>query len=241
MLESRSSGGAALLSAGLLLFAACRIGTELPGDEAGSLELAEAEGIASALVRAALEPTVFSDQQAAFTHSHGTVATHTHPVAGPYLHDVEIVDGPLPSHHNLFSVELAVDVPCDAGGSLLLEAAATGEGNPLVQLGKVDYELGQSPVDCVLVLADAGDARMALESPPYVTGTAHAEYAGVASAVVSAALTGGIAWEGEAKAGECAIDLQLEATGPSVLEITEVPVTGTVCDLAIDLSVVFPR
>lgn len=241
MHESRIPRGAALLSAGLLLFAACRIGTELPGEEAGSVELDEAEGIATALVRAALEPTVFSDQQVAFTHAHGGAGAHTHPIEGPFVHDVEIVDGPLPSHHNLFNVELAVDVPCDAGGSLLVEAAATGEGHPLVQQGKVDYELGQNPVDCVLMLAEAGDARMALESPPYVTGTAHVEYDGASSALVSASLTGGIAWEGEAKAGECILDLQLEATGPAVLQITEVPVTGTFCDLAIDITVAFER
>lgn len=226
---------------GLLLVTACRIGTDLPGEDSATLELAEAEGITAALVRAVLEPTVFSGQQLAFSHTHGPSGSHTHPIGGPYVHDGDLRDRPLPSHHNLFNVELSEEVPCAVEGVLLLEAAAVGEGDPLTGPGRVDYEIGQDATDCVLVLTEAGDQRMALESPPYVTGQTHVEFDGASSAAISGALGGGIAWEGEAKAGECELELAFEATGDAVLAITDVPVTGSFCDLTIDMTVTFER
>jgi len=206
------------------------------------LEPAEAEEISDALVKAALEPTVFSEEQVLFTHSHSSVGPHTHPVGGPYVHDgIEIEDGPVLSHHNTFTIDLSVEVDCSGGGIIVVDAAAVGEGNPLVQAGHVDYDIGQDATACLLDVDSGASALLALESPPYPTGETHVEFDGSSSARIWGMLTGGLAWEAESKAGECELDLTFEATGSSVLEITDVPVEGTLCGLPIEMSVGFER
>jgi hypothetical protein len=227
------------LTAALVSAAACRVGTDLPADEPDQLEQLEAEAIVGTLVLNSLESTVFSEGQVAFTHSHGPLGAHSHPIGGPFVHDFEIVSGPLPSGHNLFNVDFAYDLPCAGGGSLFLEAAAVGEGNPLTQPGFVDYELGHELRECVVEVEELDWAQILITTPPYVTGQASVRFDGASDAQVTGFLEGGLAWEGESKAGSCDLSLTFEAVGTSVLGIDQIPVTGTFCELEIERS--YPR
>ncbi len=213
----------------------CRVGTDLPVAEPDELEAAEAAAIARTLILVTVENTVFSEGQTFFTHAHGPGGAHTHPVGGPYVHDSYVQPGPLPSSHNLFTIDLSEEVPCGAGGATLLEAAAEGEGNPLTQLGFVDYELGHDLLDCTVAVAESGE-EIILSAPPYVTGEASVRYDGATLGEISGFLTGGVRWDGEAKAGECNLRLDFAATGPTVSEIAEIPVSGTFCDFEIDTA-----
>lgn len=232
----RNALGLALAGTTLLASGGCRVGTDLPVEEPGDLEQAEAEAIVETLVLTSLENTVFSQEQVLFYHAHGPQGAHTHPITGPFTHDFEFESGPLPSSHNLFNVDFAEQVPCGGGGATLLEAAAVGEGNPLMQRGFVDYQLGHSMEECVVVVTNSGD-ELLLSNPPYVTGEASVRYDGGSLGEITGFLTGGIGWEGESKAGECDLTLDFMATGPTVLEIVDIPVTGTVCDFEIDVIV----
>jgi len=228
--------GLALVGTTLLASTSCRVGTDLPVEEPDDLELAEAEAIVEALIMASLENTVFSQEQVLFYHAHGPQGAHTHPITGPFTHDFEFESGPLPSSHNLFNVDFAEQVPCGGGGATLLEAAAMGEGNPLMQRGFVDYQLGHSMEGCVVLVASSGD-EILLSNPPYVTGEASVRYDGGSIGEISGFLTGGVAWEGESKAGVCDLTLDFSAVGPTVLEIVDIPVTGSICDFEVDMTV----
>lgn len=213
-------------------FSACRIGTDLKEEEQGTLLLDEARTISAAYIRTTVENTVLSPVQAVFYHSHGpplqpAATLHSHPRAGPFVH--EGTPGPLPSGHNLFNEDFSFDLTCAAGGTLVLAAAAVGEGNPLIQQGFIDYEIGHDPLECA-ILVDGGD-RIVLRAPPYVTGAAHVSNDGAGSAEISGTLVGGTAWEAQAKAGECLIDLAFAGSAATVGEISEVTVTGTVCEI----------
>ena len=176
---------------------ACRIGTDLKEEEQGTLLLDEARTISAAYIRTTVENTVLSPVQAVFYHSHGpplqpAATLHSHPRAGPFVH--EGTPGPLPSGHNLFNEDFSFDLTCAAGGTLVLAAAAVGEGNPLIQQGFISND-------------------------------------GAGSAEISGTLVGGTAWEAQAKAGECLIDLAFAGSAATVGEISEVTVTGTVCEI----------
>lgn len=213
---------------------ACRIGTDLPTEDVGELETDEALGITTELLMAVVQNTVFSEAQTLFYHAHGPHGLHSHRIEGPYTHDSEADGGPLPSSHNLFNIDLSFNVACTGGGSVLVEAAAVGEGNPLIQRGFIDYEWGLDHQECGF---DAGGELIVLSTPPYVIGMARSEFDGAQLAEISGTLTGGIRWEAEAKAGECEMELAFAATGTSLEAITEIPVTGSFCGLPVDESI----
>lgn len=231
----RSRGLTALAMIVSLSVTACRVGTDLPSEEQDTLEPAEALGIATSLVRATVQNTVFSPAQALFYHSHGPAGRHSHPIVGPFVHDLGVEYGPFPSSHNLFNTDFSFDLSCESGGTLLLEAAGVGEGNPLIQRGFIDYQWGHDHEDCGIVLADG--QRFVLDAPPYITGEAHVTYDGVDSAEISGVLTGGIAWEAETKSGECEVELTFSGSAATVREIVEVLLIGTFCDLDINATV----
>jgi len=155
---------------------------------------------------------------------------HAHPRTGPFVHD-GAPEGPALSGHNLFNEDFSFTQQCGAGGTLMIAAAAVGEGDPRVQQGFIDYEIGHDPLECT-ILVDGGE-RLVLRAPPYVTGQANVTNDGAGSATISGSLTGGTAWEAQAKAGQCLIDLEFSGSGSSVAAITEVTVTGTVCEIDI--------
>ncbi len=229
-------GGSRVALALLLVLAGCRIGTSLPEEESRELTMTEAAEITTAIVQATLESTVFSPQQVLFTHSHGPAGVHSHPIEGPYTHTV-VINGPLPSGHNLFNANLLRDVSCGAGGQMRVEAEAVGEGNPLVQRGFIDFAVGIEPLQCFLTIETAAGGRIQLTSPPYVTGDARSENDGRGTAELSGTLTGGFGWQAEAKAGQCELELDFAASGESLEAITTVPVSGTLCGLTIDMAV----
>jgi hypothetical protein len=213
----------------------CRIGTDVPADEMPELELTEAEDVISEVLVSSLQNSILSANHVSFAHSHGATTLHSHPVSGPYIHDL-VVDGPQLGHHNLFEFDLVLDTPCSVGGSVLIEAAVTGEGNPAVQPGSVHYIMIQTHADCVIPLSDGSGEDFILNASPYLTVEAHAtNAAGVLSLFGS--IEGDIAWEGDAKGGVCEMKLDYSATGASMDEITEIPVTGTFCDLDLDVAV----
>jgi hypothetical protein len=221
-----------------LAVTACRVGTDVEPAEPDVLEQAEAEAVLGALVLVSLERTVFSDQQVLFTHAHGPLGVHAHPIGGPFTHGSGI-PGPLPSGHNLFNADFEHDVPCAGGGSLFLEAAAVGEGNPLTQKGFIDYQMGHELRECVVEVEALGGARLLLTTPPYVTGEASVRYDGASQAEIDGFLEGGFGWEGAAKAGACDLSVDFSAAGTTVLAIDQIQVTGTVCDFEVDRS--YPR
>lgn len=232
-------GGGGRMALALTCFlSGCRIGTSLPEEETRDLTMAEVEAVTSAIVKAALESTVFSSQQVLFTHSHGPAGVHSHPAWGPFVHAVPI-DGPLPSGHNLFNANLLEDVACGSGGDLRIEAEGVGEGNPLVEPGFVDYTVGVEPLACFLSVEVADGGRIQITSPPYVTGEAHSRYDGGSVARVFGALTGGFGWQAESKAGQCELEVTFDVTGPTLDGIAVVPVVGTVCALDVTVPVPF--
>lgn len=222
----------ALLVVATAATTACRVGTSLPVEEVDALVFEEAQAMTAALLMPALENTIFSANHASFTHQHGASAIHEHPVSGPWSHDRIDDDGPLLSHHNLYTFDLTVEPDCSAGGSLLLEAAVTGEGNPSVEAGVVHYVIIQTPSECALPLAEVGD--FVVDASPYLTLEAHATNDGTTTRIYGL-VEGGISWQAESKAGTCQIDLEWEGTGASMDEITAVQISGDFCDLE-DLS-----
>lgn len=227
-------GGGPTALALVCALAGCRVGTDLPGAQPTTLEAAEAGLVTAELLDVTLANSVFSANHVAFTHSHGVEAPHTHPVQGPYVHELEISDGPLPSHHNLFEFDLTIESPCSLGGSVLVEAAITGEGNPAVQPGSVHYMMVQTHQGCSVAF---GDAEYVLSASPYLEVEAHAVNDGTGTVTVYGSLVGSIGWQAEAKGGTCALDLAYTTSAASLDEITEVSVTGTFCDLAIETPV----
>lgn len=209
--------------------AACRVGTNLPVEEPAALVAEEATAISNALLAPALANSVFSTNHVSFTHQHGTQSVHEHAVAGPWIHERTDDEGPLLSHHNLFQFDLTVEPECGAGGSLLMEAAVTGEGNPAVEVGSVHYVMIQTPQDCTLPLAQVGE--FFLNASPYLSVEAHAVNDGSGTVRINGIIEGGVAWQAESKAGSCLIELVWEGSGPALDQIQSVAVSGSFCDL----------
>lgn len=184
--------------------------------------------MAAALLLPALENSVFSENHASFTHQHGAQPIHEHPVSGPWVHERADGDGPLLSHHNLYTFDLTVEPECAAGGSLLIEAAVSGEGNPSVEAGFVDYVIIQTPSECAQPLAAFGE--FVVDASPYLTIEASARNAS-GTARIHGTVEGGIEWQAEAKAGTCQVDLTWEGTAASMAEIGSVDVAGGMCGL----------
>lgn len=208
--------------------AGCRVGTSLPAEQPDELLFEEAQAITAALLLPALENSIFSSNHVSFTHQHGVQKVHQHPVTGPFVHDRADGDGPLLSHHNLYEFDLTVEPACSAGGSLLLEAAVTGEGDPALGVGSVHYVMIQTPQECSLPPAQVGE--FLVDASPYLTIEAHAINDGTTTRIYGI-VEGGISWQAEAKAGSCEIDLTWEGSGDSMDEITSAIVTGDFCDL----------
>jgi hypothetical protein len=209
--------------------AACRVGTSLPVEEPAELVADEATAISNALLAPALTNSIFSANHVSFMHQHGVQSIHEHPVAGPWIHERTDEEGPLLSHHNLFQFDLTVEPECGAGGSLLMEAAVTGEGNPAVGVGAVHYVMIQTPQGCALPLAQVGE--FFLNASPYLTVEAHAVNDGSGTVTIHGIMEGGVAWQAENKAGSCLVELIWEGAGPSLDEIEVVAVSGSFCNL----------
>ena len=229
-------GGQSVLA--LVVLTACRVGTDLPTEDPVALELAEAEQVAAALLDVTLENSVFSANHVTFMHAHGDEGPHAHPVQGPYVHELDIVEDLFPSHHNLFDFELSVESPCSQGGSVLVEAVITGEGNPAVEVGAVHYTMIQTHQGCSLTLDESDDLPLVLNASPYLEAEAHATNDG-ATATLFGSFAGALGWQAEAKGGSCELDLSYEGNGPTLSDITEAAVTGTFCGLTIDTTIPF--
>ena len=233
---ARRGGGLAALAL-FLGTASCRIGTNLPEQAPPALELAEALGVSYALLQSTLSNSLYSTNHVSFLHAHGENTLHVHAVSGPYVHDFEIASAPLGSHHNLISFDITLTAGCTAGGSVLMEARVTGEGNPAVQTGQVHYTMVQTHSDCVVEVPGTGGAQLVLNSAPYLSVEAHATNDGAGDAQLYGTLSGSIAWEAAAKAGICPVELVFSGSGASIDEIAEVSLSGSVCELTIDTSI----
>jgi hypothetical protein len=233
---ARRGGGLAALAL-LLGTAACRIGTNIPEQAPPALELAEALSVSSALLQSTLLNSLYSTNHVSFMHSDAANALHSHPVTGPYVHEFEIRAGPLASHHNLINFDLTLSSSCLAGGSVQMEAAVTGEGNPAVQTGQVHYTMVQTHSDCVVEVPGTGGVQFVLNSAPYLSVEAHATNDGAGDAQLYGTLSGSIAWEAASKAGVCPVELAFSGSGASIDEIAEVSLSGSVCELTIDASI----
>jgi len=97
----------------------------------------------------------------------------------------------------------------------------------------------QTHTDCVIPLSDGSGEDFVLNASPYLTVEAHATN-GAGVVTVFGTIEGQIAWEGDAKGGVCEMELDYSATGASMDEITEIPVTGTFCDLDVAVDVAVP-
>ena len=214
--------------------AGCRVGTDLPGSEPIELETSEAVEVASIVLDATLQNSVYSDDYASFTHQHGAAALHAHPITGPFAHDVGVFDGPALSHHNLFTFDQSTEVDCALGGSVLIESEITGEGDPRLGQGRVQYTMIQTHDDCAMPVGPG--AEFVLNAAPYLTAEAFATNDRTVAQVYGT-LLGGVKWEAEAKAGTCEVDLQYTGSAASMSEIEMLAVTGTFCGMEIDANV----
>jgi len=212
----------------------CRVGTDLPGSEPVELEMNEAVEVTTAVLDATLQNSVYSDAHAAFTHQHGTAALHEHPITGPFVHDGGVLDGPALSHHNQYVFDLSTEVACALGGSVLMESEITGEGDPRLGIGRVQYTTVQTHNACAVSIG-AG-AEFVLDAAPYLTAEAFATNDGTVAQVYGS-LLGGVSWDAEAKAGTCEVDLQYTGSAVGMPEIEMLRVTGTFCGMEIDANV----
>lgn len=189
--------------------------------------------MAGALVAATLTHSVFSDNHTSFVHEHGVSGLHAHPMSGPWVHASPEDDGPALSHHNLFEIDVSVEPECPGGGSVLLEAQVTGEGDPTVGNGVVHYVMLQMHQACVM-LVEGED--FLLDAAPYLTVESHGTN-NATGARLYGSVQGSLAWQAEAKGGSCAIELEWDEAAASMDEIGSVSVGGTMCGLEVTTTV----
>ncbi len=219
-----------------LLLSGCRVGTDLPAVEPAELEVEEAIALSEALVTPTLANTVFSTNHVSFAHSHSDLGVHSHPVSGPWVHTTGDPDGPQLGHHNLFEIDVTVEPDCASGGSVILEAQVTGEGNPGIEVGAVHYVMIQTHAQCTL---DLGESVFVVDGAPYLTVEAHAVNNGTTT-TVTGLLEGAVAWQAEAKAGTCTVEASFAGAAPSLDELTAVTLTGSVCGFEIEAEIAAP-
>lgn len=230
---SRSNATVGLVLAVAFFFGGCRVGTDLPADPPPEIEVSEAEAVVAALMAPTLANTVFSQNHASFQHAHGEEGLHSHPVEGPWLHDGG-GEGPLMSHHNLFTFDLVLEPNCGEGGTVLLEAAVTGEGNPAVEVGTVHYVGIQTHDECVISTGQ-GTAFL-LRAAPYLEVESHASNDGTTTRVFGS-IVGTLGWQAEAKGGTCPIDIGWDAAAATLATIESIPIAGSFCAKTVALTV----